>query len=393
MQGYGAARRIARLSGRPMKPTQRREHATPAVAPSPAPATGNGRQTAAPDGTASSCGAARTPDAREGRRNGCRPPQGSSPVQETPAQASVRFDSPDSLQSALNMYMDYHRASDHSPRTVRHYLFHIGAFIAWCSEHGVTGCGEINAGAIRAYQVHLQEEGWTQWSRNGSGRAIKAWCNFLAQEKLIRSAPQVAMPRAPELAIEPLRESDIHALLAACTNARDRAVIWFLLETGVRAAECCALNLGDLDFVRCTARVLKGKGAKSRTVVFGQNTRDSLITYLAQGTNLGLQSPVWRNSQTGRRLTPFGLGQLLGRVARRAGVAPANPHRFRHTFGCWSVRNGMDLIRLQRLMGHAKLDTLNIYLQFSTRDLVEAHREHGPARHLSQPSPVIRTPD
>ena len=71
-------------------------------------------------------------------------------------------------------------------------------------------------------------------------------------------------------------------------------------------------------------------------------------------------------------------------VARRAGVAPANPHRFRHTFGCWSVRNGMDLIRLQRLMGHAKLDTLNIYLQFSTRDLVEAHREHGPACHLSQ---------
>ncbi len=70
-----------------------------------------------------------------------------------------------------------------------------------------------------------------QWSRMEAD-APSRHGNFLAQEKLIRSAPQVAMPRAPELAIEPFRESDIHALLAACTNARGSGS--HLVSTGDR---------------------------------------------------------------------------------------------------------------------------------------------------------------
>ncbi len=82
-------------------------------------------------------------------------------------------------------------------------------------------------------------------------------------------------------------------------------------------------------------------------------------------------------SATGARYTVDGVQSMLARLGERAGVAHCHPHTFRRTFALWSLRAGMNIYALQRLMGHTDLTMLRRYLALVETDLAQAHREHG----------------
>ena len=81
-------------------------------------------------------------------------------------------------------------------------------------------------------------------------------------------------------------------------------------------------------------------------------------------------------------MTDSGLRQLLERIGLRAGVAHCHPHTFRRTFALWSLRNGMSIFHLQRLMGHADVTMLRRYLDLLHAGLQTAHAEHGVVDHM-----------
>lgn len=70
---------------------------------------------------------------------------------------------------------------------------------------------------------------------------------------------------------------------------------------------------------------------------------------------------------------------MLAAVARNADVQKVHPHRFRHTFAITFLRNGGNVLALQRLLGHERLDTVNIYVKLAQTDLATAHRSASPA--------------
>ena len=153
-----------------------------------------------------------------------------------------------------------------------------------------------------------------------------------------------------------------------------------LLDTGLRASELLGLQVGDFDVHSGRLMVEKGKGGKQRVVFLGVKARKGLLHHLV-ATNPGSATHIFL-SERGGKLTYFGLAQMIRRRCKRAGVQPVSPHSFRRAFALASLRGGMDVYSLQKLMGHSDLSTLRRYLAQTEDDLRQAHAKSSPADHL-----------
>ena len=98
--------------------------------------------------------------------------------------------------------------------------------------------------------------------------------------------------------------------------------------------------------------------------------------YLQRGTP-GEKDAIWLTEREQTRLTQSGLNQLLQRLGKKAGVKDCKPHTFRRTFALWSLRNGMNIYALARIMGHTDIAILRQYLALVEGDAKAAHDQHG----------------
>src|SRR5205085_2510187 len=124
---------------------------------------------------------------------------------------------------------------------------------------------------IRAYLVSLQRRGLKDNSQHAAAGAIRAWLNFLVREELLIESPmrKVGMPRRGHHILPALARDDVKKLLDACLTARDKAIVLSLLDSGCRAAEFVALNVGDVDIKSGAITIHEGKGRKDRTTFLG----------------------------------------------------------------------------------------------------------------------------
>jgi integrase/recombinase XerD len=154
-------------------------------------------------------------------------------------------------------------------------------------------------------------------------------------------------------------------------------LILCLLDSGCRASEFLAWNVDDVNLSAGVVRVRAGtsKGRKERAVYLGTKARKALILlYAEQNGQPG--DPIWRNSHNGERLKYEGLKQLFRRLKDETGIA-VSAHKFRRTFALWSLRAGMSIYALQRIMGHSDLTVLQRYLDLVESDLKDAHDNFG----------------
>ncbi|GAA1630948.1 tyrosine recombinase XerC [Actinoplanes couchii] len=161
---------------------------------------------------------------------------------------------------------------------------------------------------------------------------------------------------------------------------RDRAVLELLYATGIRVSELCDLNRGDVDRGRQVVRVF-GKGAKERSVPFGDPARRALDEYL----RLGRPELVTRASRDslflgvkGGRLQPTVVRRIVGDAARAAGLPHTSPHDLRHSAATHLLDGGADLRAVQELLGHSSLASTQIYTHVSTERLRAAFNQAHP---------------
>ena len=162
---------------------------------------------------------------------------------------------------------------------------------------------------------------------------------------------------------------------------RDRAVLLCLLDTGCRAGEFAAINIGDVDVGAGQILIRASKGGKPRMVFLGSKSRRALVNYLRHVGNREESAALWVTRE-GRRLSCSGLRDIVRRRAKRASVPAPTLHSFRRAFALGCLRRGIDIYSLQRLMGHASLSILRRYLAQTTGDLQRAHRRSGPVDNL-----------
>ena len=185
--------------------------------------------------------------------------------------------------------------------------------------------------------------------------------------------------------LEPAGLDDISRLIKACKSdtfwdIRDKAILLFLIDTGVRARECTGLDLQDVDVISGEINIRHGKGGKPRTVFIGQKARRALRAYLKKrGDKIPLALWITEDRE---RLSYGGLRGLVTRRAELAGIQAPALHSFRRAFAISMLRAGTDLITLARLLGHSDLTVLQRYLKQIPDDLKTAHVKGSPVELL-----------
>ncbi len=279
------------------------------------------------------------------------------------------------LQDAYTDFILSRQAILCSPKTIRFYHFTAGRFVKYLEDNGVIKPKDLTARYIRAYLSSLVEQNLSDSYIHGHARAIKTLTRFWYEENYIQEIPKFQMPTIAKKRLPVLTAKEVKKALSTCTNNRDKAIILMLVDTGLRRAELCALNWGNIDISSGIVRIAKGKGGKARSVVAGIKTRRALLAYRREVDHEDDKPTFQTNS--GKRLSDNGLRSALLRIGNRANIH-ITPHALRRTFATLSLRAGMNLIELQAMLGHSSLDMTRKYIQMIDEDLIEAHKAHGP---------------
>lgn len=205
---------------------------------------------------------------------------------------------------------------------------------------------------------------------------------------------QVEKPAPP--AIEALSREDVELLLQACewtrsykrpgkretkhsrrTCERDRLIIRFLLDTGVRVSELCDLTIGQVDLRNQRARVM-GKGRRERFVPLGRKLCKYIWRYLATRPDAEPDDPFIADQNGEYGLSRYAVGRLLKRLGKKAGVSNVYPHRFRHTMAIEFLRNDGQEIALMRILGHSTMEMTRRYAQIAQSDVQRNHKNASP---------------
>ena len=194
--------------------------------------------------------------------------------------------------------------------------------------------------------------------------------NLMSQEDYATATDLDAIEGESLLAGRALTTGEILALMSQCGNdatpggARDAAIIAILYSCGLRRAELCGLDLADYDAEAGTLRVF-GKRRKVRSVPVVNGAQAALEDWLTvRGSEPGpLFWPIRKGGhlQHGERLTTEAIWHLLRRRATAAGIKSLSPHDLRRTFVGDLLDAGADIATVQKLAGHASVNTTARY--------------------------------
>jgi integrase len=181
--------------------------------------------------------------------------------------------------------------------------------------------------------------------------------------------PMKGIPRpkgkTPSVAV--VTPEDFAKVLQACGSdttspairQRNTAIVWLMVESGLRRFEVCALDLADVDLKQRTVTVRCGKNGKARVSVFGSQTASEVWRYVTKyrGQDPG---PLFQSAMGGHRLTTSGMTQVIAGIKERSGVQ-VRPHLFRHTWCDAQLNNGTPESVVMTLAGWSSSDMLRRY--------------------------------
>ena len=251
-----------------------------------------------------------------------------------------------------------------------HYANDLDLFFTWL----IKPVNEVKLQDIDRYIEHCQQEKQAIATINRRLAALRAFYLFLEIE-------QEAAPKNPVLPrrhyIRPgfhlprdVQDKDLEKLFAVIHSTRDRAMFILMLRCGLRVSEVRNLSLPDL-FLDPTPgslpRIwLNGKGSKERVAYLSHQSLAALREWLAVRPNT--KSDAVFLNRFGNRLTVTGIQDRLAGYCKEAGLW-LTCHQLRHTFGRHLTEARMPVTSIQRLLGHSRLATTQIYLHLADKSV------------------------
>ncbi len=276
-----------------------------------------------------------------------------------------------------------------TPKSLKWYSHALGIFGAYLTVGCIETTRSVTSSTVRHFLIHLKDRGHNPGGRANIFGAVRAYLHwYKAEFELTDWNPldRVATPKQTGEIKQPIALDDFQHLIAACKGRsfaalRDQALLLVLLDTGIRKQEITDLNYGDVNLINGEIYIRSGKGRKSRTVFIGTKTKRVLGVYLRLRKNITAESPLWATDQ-GTPLAYNSIRQVVRRRAAEAGIKEPGLHEFRRAFALSYLRNGGDVVTLQRLLGHASLNVVLRYLDLVKDDLQVSHGKFGPVDHL-----------
>lgn len=269
----------------------------------------------------------------------------------------------------LQAFFDAKRIEGRSEKTIAHYEYVLGKVF----DDLKTPVRKITVFHLRSYLMKLKNRGISDSTLEGTRSVMCSFFGWVQKEGLMRENPcaNLAPIKCEKKVRQPYSDVELEELKEACKSDRDKAIVYFLLSTGCRISEVCALNISDIDFGSHEC-VVKGKGNKQRVVFFDDITAMMLKRYLNSRSDKDGALFIGKRTE---RMTPGGVRAMLSRTACDASVDNVHPHRFRRTLATSLINHGMQIQEVAAILGHDKLDTTMKYVYLDKTNVKNAYRK------------------
>ena len=262
-----------------------------------------------------------------------------------------------------------------TPNTTSAYRTDLNQFLSFMATRKVSDMSRAENADIMAFMLYLREKQYSNATVARRTAAVKSFYAFLVSIRAVTVDPTntIESPKVEREAPKSLSPNQVDELMElpqrvrSPERTRDRAMFEVLYCSGMRVSELVGLNIGDIDLSKKIIRCV-GKGKKLRILPISESALTALEEYLDNAYSqlvMEKQSPdrtLFVNHRGGR-LTRQGFWLILKQYADELGVADLTPHMLRHSFAAHMITSGVDLRRVQTLLGHASLSTTQIYSQ------------------------------
>ena len=274
-------------------------------------------------------------------------------------------------------------------------------FIRWADERGLDDPREITKPMLERYQRYLfyyrKPEGKDAGGPLSIGMQyqylapLKTWFRWMSREHHILANPaaDLDLPRQPKRLPRSVPSvQEVEAILAEAEHdtaqgLRDRALLETLYATGLRRMELPGVAIYDVDLARGLLWVRHGKGGRERVVPLGERAMAWLDKYLieARPELLVADTAALFLTDYGEPVQPHYVANIVKRYMRFAGVDKVGAtHLLRHACATHMLEGGADIRFIQEMLGHASIETTEIYTHVSIDKLVAVHRATHPSR-------------
>ena len=234
---------------------------------------------------------------------------------------------------------------------------------------------EMNAYDVRYFLAKEMERGISDQTRENQRANMSAFFQWMVNEEIIEKNPiaQIKPIKCHKELKKAFSDVEIDALRGACESLKERALVEFLLSTGVRVNELATMTVQDINKEALSVHVVHGKGNKERVTYTTTVAMKHLLAYLHDRKEDG--DRLFYN-KFHKPISTKGIGYILNTIAERAGVEDVYPHRFRRTFATNLSRRGMPLQEIQILMGHSNTNTTMTYIATDDSRMSASYKKH-----------------
>lgn len=271
------------------------------------------------------------------------------------------------MLTEIAQFQQWLRRRSPNASTHIHYTNDVQLFFAWFDKP----INAVTPADIDAFITHCQSQGHAIATVNRRLAALRSFFQFLA----LLNPETIPNPVRPERHYirqgrrlpRDVEDEVLAALFAVITAPRDRAMFLLMLRCGLRVGEVRNLNMTDLYLAPQPGHLprlwLHGKGGYERIAYLSAQALSALETWLAVRPMAEISSAVFLN-RFGSHFTVTGIQFLLAHYCRQAGIW-LTCHQLRHTFARHLVEAGVPVTTIQKLLGHVRLRSTELYLHIS----------------------------
>ena len=295
------------------------------------------------------------------------------------------------LSYILEKFLIFQQVKGNSYETVDYYKRRIGYFIEYCENKEID---KVDINDYNNYVFHLKNKKTDKGQSLSSAtikttlNAAKIFLKFAFDNKYTDNDvyKQVIPYKQCKKAIIVLSNEEIEKLLNSQNEfteigLRNLLAISLMLDCGLRVSEVSNLNVEDINKNLGVIKV-RGKGNKERLVPL----TDSVIKYYDKYIFLynKYSGALFIDYDTGLRLLPSGISQILRRIKRDYNFNRLHPHYLRHTFATLFLVNGGDPVHLQLILGHTTLYMTEQYLHLANQMTLQKQKKFSPLSNIKK---------
>ena len=260
-----------------------------------------------------------------------------------------------------------------SKRTTSYYLENINTLIEYLNKP----IKEITTEDIRKYLSSYKDN--TKCSSttvDNIRRVYSSFFSWLENEDYIVKSPVRRIHRIKTAVVvkETFTDENIEKMRDECSSIRNLVLVEMLYSTGMRVGEIVNLNIEDINLEERSC-IVQGKGNKQREVYFDARTKIHLIQYLNYRKDESGAVFVSQN-RPHQRLSISGIELIVRKLGIKAGIDKVHPHKFRRTLATMAIDKGMPIEQVQKLLGHAKIETTMHYAMVNQNNVKISHRKY-----------------